>query len=65
MVKKGQMVMRIPKTIGVLAEKGTKLVVRPQKGEVIFVHSKGLHHTVEFTNPNGVKMRESFDGVED
>lgn len=65
MVRKGQTVMRIPKTIGVLADKGTKLVIRPQKGEVIFVHSKGRYHTVEFTNSSGAKMRESFDGVED
>lgn len=64
MVQVGQEVLRVPKTIWALAERGTKLVIKPMKGKVVFVHSKGRFHTVEFTNASGVKMRESFDGVD-
>ena len=65
MLKVGQEVIRVPKTIGVPAERGTKLITKPMKGTVVFVHSKGRFHRVEFTNALGVKMYETFDGVED
>jgi hypothetical protein len=65
MVKVGDKVVRTPKTIEVLARPNSvEMISKPMKGEVIFVHSKGRFHTVEFTNDNGVKMRESFDGVD-
>lgn len=65
MVKVGDKVVRLPKTIYELARPNSvEMVNKPMKGEVIFVHSKGRFHTVEFTNAHGVKMRESFDGVD-
>jgi hypothetical protein len=65
MLRVGQKVIRTPKTIECLVRRGsTELVTKPMKGEVIFVHSKGRYHTVEFTNEFGVKLKESFDGVE-
>lgn len=65
MVKVGDKVVRTPKTIAELARPGSvEMITKPMKGEVIYVHPKGRFHTVEFTNAWGIKMRESFDGVD-
>lgn len=64
MVKVGDKVTRTPRTITELAAPGsTALAHKPMKGEVIYIHPKGRFHVVEFTNALGVKMRESFWGV--
>lgn len=64
-LKVGQRVIRTPKTIECLVRRGSvEMATKPMKGEVIFVHPRGRFHTVEFTNEFGVKLRESFDGVE-
>jgi hypothetical protein len=34
------------------------------KGVIIYVHPKHRFHVVEFTNANGITMRETFWGVE-
>lgn len=65
MVKVGDKVVRTPKTFGTLLKRGSmEMVHKPLKGVVIFVHSKGRFHTVEFTNMFGGKLKESFDGVD-
>ena len=69
MVKVGDKVTRTPQTIEDMVGRdgnrfGNALTIKPMRGEVIFVHSKGRFHVVEFTNSYGVKLRESFDGVE-
>lgn len=66
MLKVGQRVTRTPKTFGVLSDTnfGYVLESRPMCGEVVFVHSEGRFHVVEFENASGEKIRETFDGVE-
>lgn len=63
MVRVGQKVIRTPKTIGVMPDGKNfayALENRPMKGKVVFVHSKGRFHVVEFANG----LRETFVGVE-
>lgn len=69
MVRKGQEVIRTPKTIESMVANGGKnfgtcLVLKPMKGEVVYVHPKGRFHVVEFENLRGDKLRETFDGVD-
>lgn len=69
MVHVGDKVVRIPRTIESMVLKenggfGNVLKPRPMRGEVIYVHPKGRFHVVEFTNSMGIKMRETFWGVE-
>ena len=60
MLKVGQRVKRIvavqddPRKVSVSLQK--------MEGEVVFVHSKGRFHTVEFDYGRG-KLRYSFDGA--
>lgn len=66
MVRVGQTVKRIPKTIGVSdSARPTVLEVRPLDGTVIYVHPEGRFHVVEFQNRMGGVFRETFYGVED
>lgn len=61
MLKVGQRVKRFvevqndPCTVAVTISK--------REGEVVFVHSKGRFHTVEFEYPRGEKLRWTYDGV--
>lgn len=63
-----QAVVRTPTTIQVLdgdpkQRSKIKLVTRPMKGRVCYVHSEGRFHVVEFYTPGG-PIRESFQGVQ-
>lgn len=60
MLKVGQIVKR---PVPVLKEPGAvTTVTRHLKGEVIFVHSRGRFHTVEFDYGRG-KLKVTYDGV--
>lgn len=68
MLRIGQKVTRTPRTIETMAfgdgrAVGTVLRPKPLSGLVVYLHPKGRFHVVEFTNAKGVKMRETFDGV--
>lgn len=65
MLRIGQKVTRSPKTIGVMDDGNfsSKLVTKPLRGVVVYIHPKGRFHVVEFENLKGEKIRETFDGV--
>ena len=61
MLKVGQKVKR---PVPVMKEPGAvSTVIRHMEGEVIFVHSQGRFHTVEFDYGRG-KLKISYDGVD-
>lgn len=65
MVKVGDKVTRVPRSIEQLLEPGSaRLTLRPMRGVVVYVHPQGRFHVVEFQNDRGDKLRESFEGVE-
>lgn len=57
-VKLGEPVRRIPITLSCTVDKSA----RPMEGRVVYIHSKGRFHTVEFWTPGG-PLRESFAGI--
>ena len=57
-VKLGEPVRRIPITLSCAVDKSA----RPMEGRVVYIHSKGRFHTVEFWTPGG-PLRESFAGI--
>lgn len=60
MLKKGQ---RVKRFVEVLKDPGSvSTTLRKMEGEVIFVHSQGRFHTVEFDYGRG-KLKISYDGV--
>lgn len=58
-VKLGERVSRRPKTFTCSIDKGA---TRAMEGRVVFVHSEGRFHVVEFQTKGG-PLRESFLGV--
>lgn len=58
----GMEVVRIPQSIYETDGKG-KGERRPMRGRVVYIHPRGLFHTVEFQTRGGA-VRESFQGVE-
>lgn len=57
-VKLGEPVRRIPITLRCTVDKSA----RPMEGRVVYIHSKGRFHTVEFWTLGG-PLRESFAGI--
>lgn len=57
-VKLGEPVRRIPITLSCTVDKSA----RPMEGRVVYIHSKGRFHTVEFSTMGG-PIRESFSGI--
>lgn len=57
-VKLGEPVRRIPITLSCAVDRS----IRPMEGRVVYIHSKGRFHTVEFWTPGG-PLRESFAGI--
>lgn len=69
MVKIGDKVTRLPRTIGTAVgidghNFGNALELKPMRGVVVYVHPEGRFHVVEFENLRGDKLRETFDGVD-
>lgn len=65
MVKVGQKVTRLPKTVETQDPENRSVLARkPIRGIVVYVHPKGRFHVVEFENLKGDKLRETFDGVD-
>lgn len=58
----GAEVVRIPQTFYEADAKG-KAEHRPMRGRVVYIHPRGLFHTVEFQTRGG-EVKESFQGVE-
>lgn len=62
-MKIGQKVTRYPETF--FEREGEKNAPkRAMPGVVVYIHPRGLYHTVEFELRGG-KVRESFPGVRD
>lgn len=57
-VQMEERVRRIPITLSCAVDKSA----RPMEGRVVYIHSKGRFHTVEFWTPGG-PLRESFAGI--
>lgn len=58
-VQLGERVRRRPKTFTCSIDKGA---TRAMEGRVVYIHSKGRFHTVEFWTLGG-PLRESFAGI--
>ena len=58
----GAEVVRTPQTFYEADAKG-KVEHRPMRGRVVYIHPRGLFHTVEFQTRGGA-VKESFQGVE-
>lgn len=57
----GLEVVRTPQTIFEEEAPG-KAIRRPMRGRVVYIHPRGLFHTVEFQTRGGA-VKESFQGV--
>lgn len=57
----GAEVVRTPQTFYETDTKG-KAERRPVRGRVVYIHPRGLFHTVEFQTRGGA-VKESFQGV--
>jgi len=57
-VQLGERVRRIPIALSCTVDKSA----RPMEGRVVYIHSKGRFHTVEFWTLGG-PLRESFAGI--
>lgn len=63
MLRVGERVVRVPETICDYDFKARKVIRRPLRGTVVYVHPLGRYHTVAF-DIHGYVVRESFPGAE-